>query len=352
MSAANQLIDQSPSKRSATIHDVAALAGVSIATVSRVINRTSHVSAPVTARVQAAIGTLQFVPHAAARVLATKKTNTIGLILPEISGFYFSPLLHGIEEGIRQHGFDLLVHTTMSSQATSEKPTQKLGEHNTDGLLIYTASIGHDEILRLRQRGFPIVLLLQSTPADLEIPSVIIENKSGALKVINHLIDHHGRRRIAFLAGPENEEDSYWREQGYRAALSSHGIPIDPNLISIGGFDTAIAQKSVSEWISRGIQMDAIFTGDDDSAIGAITALQSTDLRVPEDIAIVGFDDIYISQYLSPPLTTVRVPIELAGFTAAQQLIHIINQEPVERRVLLPTELIIRRSCGCLYPKY
>lgn len=330
-----------------TISDVASLAGVSIATVSRVINGTSPVSKAISTRVREAIATLHFVPHAAARVLATRKTNTIGLILPEISGFYFSPLLNGIEEAIRDTEYDLLVHTSLSRQDITEQPTKKLGQHNTDGLLIYTASVSKEELARLHSHEFPIVLLLQSPPDGLEIPSVTIENKTGAEKIISHLIEVHGHRKIAFLAGPETEEDSYWRELGYRNALANHGIALDPKLISVGYFDTTIAQKSVTEWLRKGVQIDAIFAGDDDSAIGALTALQYTDARVPEDIAVVGFDDVYVSQYLSPPLTTVRVPIEHAGYTAAQQLIRLIDHEAIEPNVILPTELVIRRSCGC-----
>jgi LacI family transcriptional regulator len=347
MPPTNRSTPRRQTKHSATIHDVAALAGVSIASVSRVINGSSQVSSLIHAKVQDAIATLNFVPHAAAQVLASRKTHTIGLILPEISGFYFSPLLHGIEESIRGMGYDLLVHSSVSRQDSNEKPTRKLGEHNTDGLLIYTASVSEEEIIRLYDHGFPIVLLLQSPPAGLDIPAVNIENKVGATKMIDHLIEVHGYRRIAFLAGPETEEDSHWREIGFREALANHGILYDPNLISRGDFDTTIAQKSVAEWVSRGVKFDAIFAADDDSAIGAITALQNTDLRVPEDIAIVGFDDIYVSQYLSPPLTTVRAPIEQAGYTAAQLLIRLIRQEAVDPAIILPTELIIRRSCGC-----
>jgi LacI family transcriptional regulator len=347
MSAANKSSTRTQTRHPATIHDVAAIAGVSIATVSRVINGSSRVSPVIDARVRAAISTLNFVPHSAARVLAGRKTNTIGLILPEISGFYFSPLLHGIEEAIRGTGYDLLVHSSVSRQDSAEHPTRKLGEHNTDGLLIYTASVSQDEITRLHGHGFPLVLLLQSPPEGLNIPSVNIENKAGAISVINHLIQVHSHRKIAFLAGPEVEEDSHWRELGYREALANHGIQFDPKLVSTGDFDTSIAQKSVSEWVSSGVDFDAIFAADDDSAIGAMTALQKTDFRVPEDIAIIGFDDIYVSQYLSPPLTTVRAPIEQAGYAAAQLLVNLIQQEAVDPAVLLPTELIIRRSCGC-----
>lgn len=330
-----------------TINDVASLAGVSIATVSRVINGTSPVSAEASTRVRAAIARLNFVPHSAARVLATNKTNTIGLILPEISGFFFSPLLRGIEEGIRGKGYDLLVHSSVSRHENGDSPTTKLGEHNTDGLIIYAASVSEEAIIQLYNHGFPMVLLHQSPPQGIELPCVTFENKAGALKIVNHLIEVHGYQKIAFLAGPDSEEDSYWRELGYREALSMHGIPFNPDLISLGSFDTAIANQSVTEWLNRGVKFEAIFAADDDSAMGAFTALQHAGLRVPEDTAVVGFDDIYISQYLSTPLTTIHAPIELAGLTAAQQLVLLIHQETVEPLVLLPTELVIRRSCGC-----
>ncbi|HSB67146.1 MAG TPA: LacI family DNA-binding transcriptional regulator [Anaerolineales bacterium] len=331
----------------ATIHDVAALAEVSIATVSRVINGTTPVSDRISARVREAITSLEFVPHSAARVLATKKTNTIGLILPEISGFYFSPLLRGVEECLRGKGYDLLVQSTVAESESTASPTLKLGAHNTDGLLVFAASLSDLEITRLHSYGFPMVLLHQSPPEGLDVPCVTIDNKTGTIKIINHLLEVHGYRKIAFLVGPESEEDSYWRELGYREALSSHGIPYDPILIAAGHFDTSVAQVSVSGLLKKGVVFDAIFTGDDDSAIGAITAIQNAGLRVPEDIAVVGFDDVYISQYLSPPLTTVHAPIEQAGYAAAQQLIRLIHQENVEPLVLLPTEIIIRRSCGC-----
>jgi DNA-binding LacI/PurR family transcriptional regulator len=344
-------IDQSSLKvkyrHAATITDVASLAGVSIATVSRVINGTVPVSEDAAFRVWKAIATLNFIPHSAARVLASKKTNTIGLILPEISGFYFSPLLRGIEEGIRGSGYDLLVHSAVFRQESENFMATKLGEHNSDGLLIFAASMEEGEITRLYNLGFPLVLLHQTPPNGYNIPCVTIENKAGARKLTDHLIEAHGYRKIAFLAGPTAHEDSFWREMGYREALSSHGIPFDPQLISIGGFDAEVARKAVTQWLNNGVYFDALFAGDDDAATGAITVLQHAGKRVPEDIAVVGFDDIYISQYLSPPLTTIHAPIEQAGFEAARQLIRLIRGEPADPLVLLPTELIIRRSCGC-----
>jgi DNA-binding LacI/PurR family transcriptional regulator len=222
-----------------------------------------------------------------------------------------------------------------------------LGEHNTDGLLIFTDSLDEAGLTRLYQLGFPMVLLHRSPPASLNIPCVTFENKSGSRKLIDHLIEVHGRRHIAFLAGPEGNEDSHWREMGYREALEAHGLPFDPALVARGGFDQVQAQKSVESWLEQNMEIDAIFSGDDEAGIGTLTALQWAGKQVPEDIALVGFDDIDVSRYLVPPLTTVRAPIEQAGREAAGQLIQLIQTGRADPLVLFPTELVIRRSCGC-----
>ncbi len=348
MRSTTNLIRQTRNYRHpATISDVAALAGVSIATVSRVINGTTPVAEITASKVRQAVKSLNFTPHSAARILASRKTNTIGLILPEISGFFFTPLLRGIEEGLRRTGYELLVHSAVFRHEQGDPVTIKLGEYNTDGLLIFTDSLEESEISRLYNLGFPMVLLHQTPPDGFDIPCVTIENKAGAKKLVDHLIEVHGFRKIAFLTGPSTEEDSKWREMGYREALFSHNIPFDPGLISLGAFDAEIAHSSIVQWLKNGVNFEALFAGDDEAATGAITAFTHAGMHIPEDIAVVGFDDIYIAQYLSPPLTTIHAPTEQVGFEAAQQLLRLIRQEPTEPLVLLPTELIIRRSCGC-----
>jgi DNA-binding LacI/PurR family transcriptional regulator len=181
----------------------------------------------------------------------------------------------------------------------------------------------------------------------LNIPYVTIENKAGAWKLVNHLIEVHTYRRIAFLRGPENHEDSYWRELGYREALESHGIPFDPALVATGGFHKEIARFAMEQWLRQGIEIDAIFAGDDEAATGVIAALQKAGMRVPEDIAVVGFDDVHLANYLMPPLTTVRAPIEQTGREAVRQLVSLLRTGEADPLVLLSTELVIRRSCGC-----
>lgn len=331
----------------ATIADVAERAGVSIATVSRVINQTGPVAEETAAQVQAAIAELKYVPHAAARGLASRKTHTLGLLLPGISDQFSAAMLRGIEVGARAGGYDLLIHSTHIESGAGPVPRRRLGEHNTDGLLIFTDSLDDAELTRLYQLGFPMVLLHRSPPDSLNIPCVTFENKSGSRKLIDHLIEVHGYRRIAFLAGPEEHEDSYWREMGYRESLTAHNLPFDPALMALGGFNQDQAQHSVENWLRQGVEIEAIFSGDDEAGIGALAALQRAGKRVPEDIALVGFDDIDVSRYLSPPLTTVRAPIEQAGREAARQLVQLIQSGRADPLILLPTELVIRRSCGC-----
>ena len=328
----------------ATIEDVARLAGVSISTVSRVLNETAPVADETVQRVREAIQSLRYTPHAPARHLASRKTYTVGLLLPTISGSFFPPMLRGIERGARERGYDLLIYATQT--IPEENHPRALGTHNTDGLLIFTDSLPKGEMEHLYLLGFPMVLLHQSPPEGLQIPCVTFENKGGARKMMDYLIELRGYRRIAFLTGPEDTEDAYWRELGYRESLAAHGISFDANLVKMGGFDEQLARQSVEEWLEEGVAIDVIFAADDDSAAGVLAALRRGGVAVPDQIAVVGFDDVPHSRFLSPPLTTVRAPIETAGYEAVRQLISLVEGEEVDPLILLPTELVIRRSCG------
>lgn len=326
-----------------TIADVARHAGVSIATVSRVLNSSTPVEAGKAERVRLAMDELQFVPRHAARVLASKRTHTIGLVTSEISGAFFPPMLKGIEAGAHEAGYDLLIHSTKK-----EGPTRRpLGEHNTDGLLVFTDSLDHRELHRLHNIGFPIVLLHQAAPDGMSIPVITVENKDGAAMLVNHLIETHARRQIVFLRGPEGHEDSVWRERGYREALADHKIDVRPELIASGQFDEDEAFAAIQKILADGIAFDAVFAGDDDSAIGAMRAIKMAGRLIPQEVAVVGFDDVPFARYLSPALTTVRAPIEGIGREAVRQLAHLMTGQPAQALTLMRTELIVRESCGC-----
>jgi len=334
-------------RSNSTIKDVAKHAGVSIATVSRVMNKTAPVQDETAMRVLSAVEALQYHPKAAARILARQKTDTIGLLLPVISGDFFAEMLQGIERGVVEGGYDLLIHSTFAGVKPNSVYKHVLGEHNTDGLIIFSDSLDEEELHRLHDIGFPIVLLHRSSPAGLNIPCVTVENKNGARSMVEHLIMVHGRRRIVFLRGPHEHEDSKWRELGYKQALERHGIPFDPDLIEMGNFNRQDAQGAMQRLIGRGVSFDAVFAGDDDSASGALAILLSVGFRVPQEIALAGFDNSPFAYFLNPPLTTINAHIQQAGYTAALQLVRLLQSGQADPITLLPTEIVIRRSCGC-----
>jgi len=332
------------SKRfSVTIRDVAREAGVSVATVSRFINHNAPVSDDVADRLQRVMQILHYIPQATARNLATHKTHTIGLLLVDISGDFFAPLLNGIETVTSEAGYDLLISCTRQ-----RKYPPPLGEQNTDGVLVFADSLDEKGLIEFSTSKFPIVLIHRTPPDPLRIPCVTVENKAASKKIVEHLIVEHGRRRILFLRGPVGQEDSYWRELGYRQAMAMHGVPFDPLLIAPGEFDRNVAGASIHRLIESGIEFDGIFTGDDEAAVGALESLAAAGINVPEDVSVVGFDDQRMSPYLTPPLTTVRAPTDEVGREAAQQLLQLIQGIPPTTSItLLTTEIVIRNSCGC-----
>jgi len=337
---------QTRTRSRATIVDVAKKAGVSTATVSRVINQTATLTPETVAQVEAAIVELHYRPQSAARVLASRKTDTIGLLFSGISADFFFPLLRGIEIEAMKEGFGLLISTRggVTSSITMSHP---LGEHNTDGVVVFVGTLPEKELVRLNQIGFPVALIHRSSPENLNMPCVTVENKKGARMLVDHLIEVHDCRQIGFLTGQEGHEDSHWREVGYRESLAAHDIPFEPGLIATGGFNRDQAQQAVENWLIEGLEFDAVFAGDDEAAIGVLTALNHAGKQVPGDIAVVGFDDIALARYLTPPLTTVRAPIEQVGREAIKQLVRLIRGEQTDPLVLLPIELVIRQSCGC-----
>ncbi len=334
-------------KNPATIRDVARLANVSVATVSRYLNRNAIVSEETASRVKEAMIQLDFIPHAAARSLATNRTYSIGLLLTDIQGDYFTPLLKGIESETRSLGYSLLISTTSQSEPIT-RPV--MGPQNTDGILVFLDSLSENALRNLVQKSFPVVLIQQTPPEDLVIPCITIENKSSLVRVMDHFIDVHHRRYIAFLRGPEGNEDSHWRELGYRQGLEKHALAYNPDFVTTGNFDRRAAYSAVIELIETHPEIDAIFTGDDEAAIGILAGLRDLGIRVPEDVAVIGFDDQLMAPYLTPSLTTVHAPTEELGRTAVRELFKLIRTGNAENLTLLPTELVIRSSCGCKSP--
>lgn len=335
------------SSSSVTIRDVAREAGVSVATVSRYINKNAPISHEVAERLQTVMSRMRYVPHAAARNLASRKTRVIGLLLNNLHNDFFVPLLNGVEAVVRHKGYNLIVATYHANSREHTHPP--IGPHNTDGLLVFADGLVDDDLAALNRSGFPMVLVHRTPPPQVPIPSVTVENLDITKQLVEHLIKSHGKRRILFLRGPIYQEDSISREAGYRAALDANQIPIDENLILNGDFERDIAYAAMNKFLGNGqrVPFDAVFTGDDDAAIGVLQSLHENGIRIPEDVAVTGFDDLGFAQFLNPPLTTVRAPTESVGKIATERLFELLENNPSEEVIILPTEIIYRRSCGC-----
>lgn len=336
------------SSSSVTIRDVARKAGVSVATVSRYINRNATVSPEVSERLNAVLLELNYVPHAAARHLASRKTRVVGLLLNNLHNDFFVPLLNGVESVVRKKGYNLIIATYHVNSRKEMSPP--IGPHNTDGLLVFSDGLMDEDLVRLNKVGFPMVLVHRTPPPSVPIPSVTVENVEITRTLVEHLIQVHHKRRILFLRGPIHQEDSERREAGYKTALQANGIPFDEQLILNGDFERDVAYQAMNQFLENGhrVEFDAVFTGDDDAAIGVLRSLQHHDIQIPNDVAVVGFDDLGFAPFLNPPLTTVRAPTETVGRIATERLFELLENQPSDEVVILPTEIIFRRSCGCV----
>ena len=332
---------------SVTIRDVARQADVSVATVSRYINQNAPVSPEVADRLDKVMIELRYVPHAAARHLASRKTRVVGLLLNNLHNDFFVPLLNGVEAVVRQRGYNLIVATYHANSRGHTLPP--IGPHNTDGLLVFSDGLIDEDLAAFYSKDFPMVLVHRTPPPQIPIPSVTVENIEITRLLVDHLIKVHGKRRILFLRGPIHQEDSIRRETGYRSALQENGIPLDENLILKGDFERGVAYAVMNEFLCREQQVmfDAIFAGDDDAAIGVLKSLHEHGIRIPKDVAVVGFDDLGFAPFLNPPLTTVRAPTERVGQMATERLFGLLENHPSNEITILPTEIIFRRSCGC-----
>lgn len=336
-------------RSSVTIREVASQAGVSVATVSRFLNHNTPVSEEVADRLEGVMRRLRYVPHAAARNLATRKTRAVGLLLKNLRNDFFVPLLNGVEGVVRKQGYNLIVATYLAESRDQTPPP--IGPHNTDGLLVFSDGLSDEDLASYYATGFPMVMIHSTPPASISIPSITVENFQVTREIIEHLIKTHHRRHILFLRGPVRQEDSHLREAGYRAALEANGIEFDERLLLNGSFERGVAYDSISRFISdpNRLDFDAIFTGSDDAAIGVYSALQQRGLRIPEDVSVVGFDDLGFCRFLDPPLTTVRSPTDMVARMAAERLFGLLEGQPADGNVVLPTEVVLRRSCGCQF---
>jgi LacI family transcriptional regulator len=333
-----------------TLEDIAKQAGVSRSTVSRVVNEEPNVREDVRKRVLDIIQSTGYHPHAAARTLASRHSWTLGFVLPHSVSFFFTDpyyphLTKGVAQACNQYLYTLalfLVGTKEDEETIFPRVSRK---GLLDGVLIQSGHHGDQRLINLLAKaGIPLVIIGRPHSTDGGVTYVDVDNSNAAYNAVNHLI-HLGNKRIGTITGPTNSTVGIDRKDGYLRALTERGLGIDESLITEGDFTEAGGYYAMQKLLPA--RPDAIFAASDVMAIGAMRAVREAGLRIPEDIAFVGFDDLPLATLSDVRLTTVRQPVVQFGFKAVEVLIDLIENgiEP-PRHIIMDTELIIRESCG------
>lgn len=329
----------------ATIKDVAQEAGVSVATVSRVFNDKGPVREETRQRILEVAERLGYSPHATARSLSTRKTGNLGVLLPDLYGEFFSEVIRGLDLAARQSGYHLLVSSSHSDRSEVEAVLRAL-RGRVDGLIVMSPE-ADAQTLRANLSGTLPVVLLNCRVEGSAFDSINLDNYGGALAMIRHLASL-GHRRIAHVKGVPGNYDAWERLLGYRDAMQALSASGTEAFELEGDFSEQSGDRAGREILRMSPRPTAVFAGNDAMAVGLLHAFQEAGVRVPEEIAVAGFDDIPIARYLSPPLTTVRVAIAELGALAIERLLQAMarGDAPERQHEILPTALVVRGSCG------
>lgn len=333
-----------------TLETIGEIAGVSRATVSRVVNDSPGVRPEVRERVLAVIQETGYQPHSAARSLASNRMGLISLVIPTstqslFTDPYFPRLIQGVTQSCNDNNITMSLFMLHSEDEEERLYPRVLNRGYVDGVLLASFDRADPLIERLENNKMPFIMM--GRPDEPSNASYIdVNNEAGAYAAVTHLI-RQGRTRIATITGRQDMSSGIDRFLGYKAALSERGLPLDDDLIVNGRFNEQEAYNAMLQLLPH--QPDAVFVASDGMAYGALRALRQANISVPGEITLVGFDDLPSSVTSDPPLTTIRQPIRRMGALAVDMLLDIINEgtEP-PRRLVLPTELIIRQTCGTL----
>jgi LacI family transcriptional regulator len=333
----------------ASIKDVARKAGVSIASVSRVMNDHDNVRQETRERVLAAVRSLRYVPHIGARSLITQRTSVVGVLLPDLYGEFFSEIIRGIDAGARQRGLQLLLSSVHGDGAEVAAAIRTM-RGRVDGLLVMSPHVDTALLDRNIPSTLPLVLI-NSPLVNAPHPTLTIDSYSGARAMVRHLVGC-GHARIAHVAGPDHNFDSDERLRGYRDEMARSLPEIAPVVLK-GDFSDRSGYEAGRRLTARDDRPDAVFAANDVMAVGCMVAFREAGLRVPDDVGLAGFDDIPLAALVSPALTTARVRIAELGRSALEQLLLSIDNPKRTRRVAqaFTPELVVRESCGAQKPQ-
>lgn len=328
------------------IQDVAKRAGVSIATVSRVINHQDGVRRSTEEKIKRAIEELGYIRSAAARTMKRKDTKTIGVIVPDIQNPFFPLLMSGIEQKASENGYFTILSSTNESQRIEEQIIQNFLERGVDGIIITTANEESEQFKVLEEQGVPIVAVDRSIKA-IEVDTVLVDNVKGSYQAVQRLI-LQGHRKIGIIRGPQHTTPGLERYLGYVKALTDYGIPLEEKYVVDGDFSEASGYTATHALHQLDERPTAIFSSNNMMTVGCMKALDMLEWKLGEQVGFIGFDDVDIATFLTPKLSVVSRPMYAIGeiaFNLLHDRIH-YNGELPKRKYLLSPELITRQSCA------
>lgn len=330
----------------ATMLDVARKAGVSLSTVSHVVNRTRHVSPETAALVHNTIASMDYTPNSLARSLATATTGTVGIAISISTNYYFNDIVSSIERACASLGQLVFLCDTQNNPVTELKVVRELVQRRVDGVILApSADPGNRAIEFLTAGKVPFVLVdrLTSTKVD----GVALQNRRAMETLVDHLVGH-GHKRIGLIAGEPGFRSTIERVEGYERALRKHGLAIDKTLMFEGNSSSEEARQSAKKLLSLKHRPTAIASGNNLATIGVMKAVRETGLRVPDDLALIGFDDFEWADCFEPRLTVIAQPSDMIGMRAAELLAaRIKSPDAPPKSIRLAPTLVVRRSCGC-----
>lgn len=330
--------------------DVAELAGVSVTTVSHVLNKTRYVDKSLVRRVETAVKSLGYQPNALARGLRRKETRMLGMVVPDNSNPYFAELARSIEDACFECDYNVILCNSDEDPVKERAYLSLLAEKRVDGIVFVASGNDRTGVQAVLQQKIPMVVLdreLNGTKCD----SILVDNRAGGCRATQHLLlGNH--QRIGCVSGPTNLVSARERLQGYHDAFTKARLRVDPKWIQPGDFHIEGGYTAVQGLLDLPNPITAIFAANDLMAIGVLRGIAARGLRVPEDIAVVGFDGIALGRYTQPPLTTMAQPIREIGKLATELVLSRVNGERKEPRIhRLETRLVVRTSCGIIRQK-
>ncbi|USE38208.1 LacI family DNA-binding transcriptional regulator [Endozoicomonas sp. SCSIO W0465] len=330
----------------ASIKDVAELAGVSRATVSRVLNETGQIREATRERVHKAMKKLNYRPNPLARSLATSSSNTVGLVVTSYRGSFFSELMAEVQEAMDQQEKFLLVSRGKRSRESEQLALQRLKDMRCDGLILHARNLYDEELIELAGEATPFIILDRQVEG-LEDRCVAFEHAEAGKLAVNHLIEH-GHRKIACLAGPRERLTAQLRFRGYEQALREHHIELDEALVAEADYDRAGGYRAMAEILAKHPDITAVYSCSEEMCVGAFDLFRERKITVPGDISMVSFDSVSICTMLTPAVTTVHFPIKEMAARASEALSGLMNHQPLSALETFKPELQQRESVRTL----